>query len=107
MSLLDIFLAANRAMDFVAGQDKAAFESDARTRWAVYSQIVIIGEACRRISREFQMENPQIPWSEIIGMRHRLIHDYDDFDWDFVWDTVANDLPRLNSLIEPLIPKEE
>lgn len=72
----------------------------------MYSQIIIIGEAARRISSEFQEEHPEIPWPEIIGMRHRLVHGYDKIRWDRVWDTVVNDFPKLRIAIEPLIPEE-
>ena len=104
--LLDILLAINQALEFIQGYDAARFHADKRTRWAVYSQIVVIGEASRRISREFQRDHPDIPWADIIGMRHRLVHGYDDIRWDRVWDAVVDDLPKLKAAIEPLIPKE-
>ncbi len=40
----------------------------------------------------------------MIGMRHRLVHGYDQIKWDRVWDTVMIDLPKLRRVIEPLIP---
>jgi uncharacterized protein with HEPN domain len=104
--LADIVLAAKRAMDFVRGVDRDHFEGDERTRWAVYSQIIIIGEAARHVSREFQDIHGEIPWIEITGMRHKLVHDYEEVDWDLVWVTVTMDLPTLCAAIEPLIAKE-
>ena len=105
-TLMDILLAVNRALEFTEGLDAGAFHADKRTRWAVYSQIVIIGEAAGRISREFQGDHPHIPWADMIGMRHRLVHGYDEIRWDRVWDTVVLDLPKLKAAIGPLIPKE-
>jgi len=106
MPLVDILLAANRAMEFKKGYDADRFKSDTRTQWAVYGQTVVIGEAAGRIDREFQLSHPEIPWSDMIGMRHRLIHGYDDIKWDRVWDTVITHLPRLKAAIEPLIPSD-
>ena len=105
--LMDVLLAVNRALEFTEGLDAHAFDADKRTRWAVYSQIVIIGEAAGRISREFQRDHPDIPWTDMIGMRHRLVHGYDEINWDRVWETVRDDLPRLSSLIAPLVPEED
>ena len=106
MPLVDVLLAVKRALEFIDGYDAERFHSDKRTRWAVYSQIIIVSEAARRISREFQDQHAEIPWAEMTGMRHKLVHDYDDIDWVLVWDTVAVDLPKLKAAIEPLIPKE-
>jgi uncharacterized protein with HEPN domain len=61
--------------------------------------IEIIGEAASKISKEKQTELSQIPWSQIIAMRNRLIHAYFDVDLDIVWKTVTEDLkPLINEL---------
>lgn len=104
--LLDIQLAIGDALGFVEGLSEQEFHADKRTRWAVFSQIVIIGEAANRIPRDYQERCPSIPWSDIIGMRHRLIHGYDQVQWDRVWETVTIHLPKLKAAIGPLIPKE-
>ena len=106
MPLMDILLAIKRAMEFVHGYDVDRFHADKRTQWAVYSQIIVVGEAARRISREFQDQHSGIPWAEMTGMRHKLVHDYDEIDWELVWDTVRVDFPKLKNAIEPLIPQE-
>lgn len=49
----------------------------------------------------------ELPWRQMIGMRHRLIHGYDAINWDRVWETVIDDLPRVSSLLAPLIPQED
>ncbi len=68
--------------------------------------IAILGEAATRVSEAAREQLFAIPWDEIIAMRHRLIHAYFDVNLDIVWRTVQEDLPRLISLIEPLIPPE-
>jgi len=105
-TLIDIRAAIDRAMDFTDGIDFDAFLADNKTRWAVCSQVMVIGEAATRISKIFQEAASQVPWGEMVGMRNRLIHGYDEIKWKKVWDTVVEDLPRLRAAIEPLIPKE-
>jgi uncharacterized protein with HEPN domain len=66
----------------------------------VIRQIQIIGEASRRISPEFLAAHPEVPWSDIIGMRHKVIHDYFEVDWETVWYTATTDLPFLGDWLE-------
>ena len=57
--------------------------------------IQTIGEACRKISQEVRDANPQVPWSDIIGLRNILVHDYDEIDEITVWRVLADELPIL------------
>jgi uncharacterized protein with HEPN domain len=105
-SLLDIREAIERAVSFAAELNYDQFLSDEKAMWAVYSQIIVIGEATNRISQEFQQQHSEVPWRKIISMRHHLVHGYDEIRWERVWETVTVDLPLLKTAIEPLIPKE-
>ncbi len=67
--------------------------------------IQVIGEAARSLSHDVRDQNPQIPWSKIIGMRHVLVHDYFDIDLDIVWQVVSHDLPALKPLIRSILTK--
>ena len=104
--LLDIRGAIDRALSFTADLSFEGFERDERSMWATYSQIIIIGEAANRVSREFQEKHADVPWQEMVSMRHRLIHGYDKIKWERVWETISVDLPRLKRSIDPLIPNE-
>ena len=67
----------------------------------------IIGDVARKISHETKKSHPEIPWNDMIGMRNRLIHEYFRSNLQTVWDTVQDDIPRLLTLIEPLVLPEE
>jgi len=103
-SLLDILQAARYAQNSLAGKDKEEFVEDAQCHFAVIRAVEIIGEAANRVSDEFQESHPELPWRDMVNMRNRLIHIYDDVDLGLVWKTVREDLPALISLIEPLVP---
>jgi uncharacterized protein with HEPN domain len=106
-TVLDIVLAVRRIARFMAGCYQAAFEAAEEKRWAVVSQLSIIGEAVRRLSDGFRDSRPQIPWRQIAGMRDRLVHGYDKINWSLVWVTATSDVPRLLTELEPLVPPED
>jgi len=66
--------------------------------------VQVIGEAARKVSPEFQNNHPEIPWRQIIGMRHRIVHDYMRVDEDVLWEVVKNDLPALLPHLEKITP---
>lgn len=104
-SLLDIARAAHLIIAFKQGMDKAAFLQDVKTQSAILHQLLIVGEAVKRLSLEFRNDHAEIPWRPIARMRDKLIHAYDVVDFDEVWKTVDSDVPTLISLLEPLLPK--
>jgi len=105
-AILDIVEAVRLAREFTENMTRSDFLRDARTQWAVYSQVVLIGEAATRISEAFREAHPGIPWRAMIGMRHRLVHGYDQVQWDRVWETVAVNLPELGESLKSLVPRE-
>lgn len=83
---------------------RADLEADYVRTFGLVKLIEIVGEAARRLTREFQVEHSTVPWSDIIGMRHKLVHDYDRIELDVVWETLTVDLPALVAYVEPLVP---
>ena len=105
--LLDILKAARLALVFTGDLDRPAFLDDLKTQSAVLHQLLVLGEAVKRLSEGFRMSHPAIPWRMIAGMRDKRIHAYDTVDLDEVWKTVRIDLPPLIALLEPLEPRQE
>lgn len=104
-TLLDMLAAARSAVAFVGDLGAPAFLADAKTQSAVLHQLLVLGEAAKRISESLRSAEPAILWREIAGMRDRLIHGYDDVDLDEVWRTVRIDLPGLVASLERLAPR--
>ena len=64
-------------------------------QWAITTPLYNIGEHAYYISDEFKARYPGIPWTKISGMRHRLVHDYEDTNWNIVVKTVFEVLPEF------------
>jgi uncharacterized protein with HEPN domain len=105
-TLLDMLKAARLAVEFREGMNKRAFLDDPKTVSAVLHQLLVLGEAGKRISPEFRAQHQDLPWKKIVGMRDKLIHEYDDVDLDEVWKTVRSDVPRLIKQLELLAPSK-
>ena len=104
--LLDMLLAAKNAQSFVAGLDFEAFAASQLHQSATVRALEVIGEAARGISAGTQSRLGQIPWRQIIGMRHRLIHGYNDVQLDIVWETAQKHLPPLIEYLEAVVPRD-
>lgn len=63
----------------------------------------IVGEAAKKIPESVRAQNPQVPWSEMTGMRDVLIHDYFGVNLRVVWNTVQNDLAPVTSMIDQIL----
>jgi uncharacterized protein with HEPN domain len=105
-TLLDMLRAARLTLRFSGSVDKAGFLGDLKTQAAVLHELLVLGEAAKRLSPELRAQHPDIPWRAIAGMRDRLVHGYDDVDLDLVWKTVSEDLPALIARLDRLAPRE-
>ncbi len=99
--------AARSALSFVQGRTREDLDKDEMLAFALTKAVEIVGEAANQVSQTTRNELSTIPWSDIVGMRNRLVHVYFDIDLDVLWQTVAEDLPMLIELVEPLVPQSE
>ena len=105
--LLDMLKAARRVIKYVSGLSSEDFEKNELTQDAVVRNLEIIGEAASKISPETRNTHTELAWNEIIGMRNLLIHEYFRVNLTRVWDTITNDIPRLVSFLEEIVPPKE
>lgn len=101
--LLDMREALSDIHDFTLGMSFEAFRSDKKTLNAVLRSLEVLGEAAGKIPAEVRGPHPNFPWSDMVGMRNRLIHEYFGVDIAIVWQTVIEDLPPLASEMDQLI----
>ncbi len=105
-TLLDIAKAARAVLTFTQGLEKEQFLEDFKTQSAVLYQLIVIGEAVKRLSLGLRQQHPEIPWTLMAGMRDYLIHGYDVVDWEEVWRTATRDVPDLLNKVEAFLPRE-
>ena len=105
-SILDIYQAGQKVINFSQGLSQKVLLNDEMRLSAILYQIMIMGEATKRLSPEFSQKNPHIPCKEIAGIRDKLIHNYDNVKLDVVWDVVDREIPVLLKQIKMLLPKK-
>lgn len=96
-------LEAIEAIEAAAAKGRGAFDADPYVRMWIVHHIQVIGEAVRPFSSELRELRPQVPWSQIVGIRHILVHQYYRTDPDVVWAVVENDLPNLKATVQGLL----
>lgn len=87
---------AREVVGLTAGRRRADLDGDRLLNLGVVRLLELIGEAASRIPKDERTRLvADIPWSQIVNMRNRLIHGYDAVDFDIVWEVVVTDLPAL------------
>lgn len=104
-ALLDIHNAAQRILLFASGLTKANLATNEEKQSAILYQVIVVGEATKRLSTDFRNAHPDVPWKDIAGMRDILAHQYDRVNLETLWDVIQKDIPELIALIAPLLPQ--
>lgn len=77
--------------------------NDYSVQWTVTTPLYNIGEQTYQISKEFKSLYPDIPWSKVSGLRHRLVHEYENTNWNIINTIIYESLPtyinQLNFII--------
>lgn len=72
-------------------------------QWAVTTPLYNIGEFTAHLSKDLKSEHPEIPWSKVAGLRHRLVHDYGGTDWRIIVQVIFEDLPEYVRQVRELL----
>ncbi len=94
---------AQSGQNFIRGMSYEAFAADRKTVFAAARAVEVIGEAANKVDRAFQAAHPILPWSEIISMRHKLIHGYRLVLDSVLYKTVTDDFPALIAELERIL----
>ena len=95
---------ASEAVALAANHSREDLDTDRLLNLAL-RLVEVIGEAAAHLPQAFCADHPEIPWREITGLRNRLIHDYDEVDFDILWTIVEDDLPPLVKQLAALLER--
>ncbi|WP_026951975.1 HepT-like ribonuclease domain-containing protein [Algoriphagus mannitolivorans] len=101
--LKHILEAIEEVESYVLGIGKEEFINKSMIRFACVKQLEIVGEACNHLSEETKQQKPEVPWTEIIGMRHVFVHEYFGIDNHLLWEIINRDLKEFKSAVIDLI----
>ena len=98
--------AAQEAIEFSKGRSVFDLNVDRKLVLALVKAVEIIGEAAYQISQTTRDQLSNIPWDDIIGMRHRLVHAYFGTDAKIVWETATALIPTLKPQVMQVLDTE-
>ena len=93
--IYDILKYSQEVIDIVKDENHNSFVNNRIKRLAIERLIQIIGEAANHLSKDFMQENQDIPWSKIIGLRNKIVHDYGEILTDRIWLIASESIPEL------------
>ena len=98
----DICEAIDRIEQYISGMSFDVFSKDRKSVDAVVRNLEIIGEASNRLPADFKNSHSQIEWHKVVGLRHRIVHEYFGIDIQIVWQILQKDLPSLREAISQI-----
>ncbi len=99
----DMLECIERIEKYISGLSYDDFIKDDKTKDAVVRNLEIIGEAANQIPVDIRKKYKDIPWAQIVGLRHRLIHGYFVIDYDIVWNIIDKEMPDLKIRMKKIL----
>lgn len=98
--LYDMMRSIRLINQYVENMDIDAFVEDEKTYDACIRKLQIIGEAAKHVPTEICEKYDQIAWSEIIGMRNKITHEYFGVNDELVWAVLQEDIQDLYLVLQ-------
>ena len=99
----DIVEAIQRIEEYSTHSDFDSFTQDKKAVDAIVRNFEIMGEAVNKIPSVLRNKYPDIPWTEMMGMRNKLIHEYFGVDTQILWRTVKENMPQLKTQVRKML----
>jgi len=99
----DMLYRVRRIRQKTKGVTWEQFRDDEDLHDIVERSITIVGEAARKVSKEYREAHPEVPWVDTMNIRHKIVHDYFEVSYTVLWSTVKEELPELEILLSNLV----
>jgi uncharacterized protein with HEPN domain len=93
---------AREAVELIQDKSRADLDTNRVLSLALVRLLEIVGEAANKVTIATRQQIPNIPWSQIVSLRNRLIHGYDTINLDILWKILTADLPPIIDQLEKL-----
>jgi|GEM_PF-669780 Uncharacterized conserved protein len=101
---------ASLAVNYIKDISPEAFSKDIMRQDTVSKRLENIGETAndlKKLHPEILEKHSNVPWGDIIGLRNRVVHDYQNVDHSMIYDTVKDDLPDLLKTLDNMKYSDE
>ena len=99
-----IFTTTEKLLSYLSEQEitREMVMEEEPLHWTVTTPLYNIGEHTYNLSDAFKAQYADIPWAKISGLRHRLVHDYDNTNWSIICNVLFDVLPDFLQDIKQL-----
>ena len=99
----DMLARVRRILTKTQGVTWEQFRVDDDLHDIVERSISVMGEAARKVSKDYRVAHPEVPWVDAMNMRHKIVHDYFEISYTIVWALIREELPGLETLLATLV----
>jgi len=79
------------------------FNRDYVMKNAISMCVLQIGEFAGKLTGEFKITYDKMPWRDIISMRNRTVHAYENIDIEILWKIATGNIPELKEYCECIL----
>jgi len=97
---------AREAVTMLEGKTRPDLDADRQLNLSLVRLLEIVGVAATRVPQPERALYPDLPWAQMVSLRNRLIHGYDEVDFEILWQIVKQDLPLLILALEKILPRD-
>lgn len=103
LRLQDILDAIAKIEAYISEANYEEFLENTMLIDSVNMNLMIIGEATKNLSTEFQNQYTDVDWRNIAGLRNIITHEYFRLNLKLIWDVIENELPKLKEQVKEIL----